>query len=327
MTAIRGSRLFRNAAVGACLAAAALSGLAQQSYPSRAIRLIVPLAPGGTTDILARTMAPQLTAGLGQPVVVENRGGAGGVVGSEVAAKSPADGYTLLLISGDSYNVNAGIYRSLPFDARKDLKPVLLLAASPNMLSVHPSLPVKSVSQLVALSKTRPTDLNYGVGGTAGQLRMELLKMNTGLMITNIPYKGSGPALVDLVAGHIQAGFFNLVATAPFVESGRLRGLIVSGRKRSDKLPDVPTAGEVGIKGFEENAGYMIMVPGATPRDIVTRLHREFVKALHTPEVKARLASEGSEVIGSTTELATATLQRDIEQVAELIRRIGIRQE
>ncbi len=327
MTTIRGSRWLRNAALGAYLAFSAVSGLAQPSYPSRAIRLIVPLAPGGTTDILARTMAPQLTAGLGQPVVVENRGGAGGAVGSEVAAKSPADGYTLLLISGDSYNVNAGVYAKLPFDARKDLKPVSLLAASPNMLSVHPSLPVKSVSQFVALSKTRPKDLNYGVGGTAGLLRMELLKINTGLMITNIPYKGSGAALVDLVAGHIQAGFFNLVATAPFVDSGRLRGLIVSGSKRSDRLPDVPTAGEVGIKGFEENAGYMIMVPGATPVDIVTRLQREFVRTVNTPEVKARLAAEGSEVIGSTTEQATATLKRDIEQVAELIRRIGIRQE
>ncbi len=257
MVTVLRSRWVWGAAIGVGLATAACSGFAQQPYPNRAIRLIVPLAPGGTTDILARSMSPQLTAGLGQPLVVENRGGAGGVVGSEVVAKSPADGYTLLLISGDSYNVNAGVYRNLPFDARKDLKPVSLLAASPNMLSVHPSLPAKSASQLVALSKTRPKDLNYGVGGTAGLLRMELLKINTGLMVTNIPYKGSGPALVDLVAGHIQAGFFNLVATAPFVDSGRLRGLIVSGSKRSDRLPQVPTAGEVGIKGFEENAGYM----------------------------------------------------------------------
>ncbi len=211
MVTVLRSRWVCGAAIGVGLATAACSGFAQQPYPNRAIRLIVPLAPGGTTDILARSMSPQLTAGLGQPLVVENRGGADGVVGSEVVAKSPADGYTLLLISGDSYNVNAGVYRNLPFDARKDLKPVSLLAASPNMLSVHPSLPAKSVSQLVALSKTRPKDLNYGVGGTAGLLRMELLKINTGLMITNIPYKGSGPALVDLVAGHIQAGFFNLV--------------------------------------------------------------------------------------------------------------------
>jgi len=317
----------RSAAIGACLTAAALAAYAQQSYPNRPLRLIVPLAAGGTTDILARTMSPQLSAGLGQSVVVENRGGAGGVVGSELVAKSPADGYTLLLISGDSYNVNAAMYSKLPFDARKDLKPVALLAASPNMLSVHPSLPVKSVKELVVLSKARPKDLNYGVGGTAGQLRMELLKINTGMMITNIPYKGSGPALVDLVAGHIHAGFFNLVATAPHVQSGRLRGLIVSGTKRSDRLPDVPTAREAGIKGFDENGAYMMMVPGATPADIVARLNRELVKTLHTPEVKSRLAQEGSEVIGSTHEQAVLTLQREIEQWADIVRRTGIRLE
>ena len=283
--------------------------------------------PGGTTDILARTMSPQLSSLLGQSVIVENRGGAGGVVGSEVVAKSPPDGYTLLLISGDSYNVNAAMYSKLPFDARKDLKPVCILAASPNMLSVHPSLPVRSVKELVALSKARPKDLSYGVGGTAGQLRMELLKINTGMKITNIPYKGSGPALVDLVAGHIHAGFFNLVATAPHVRSGRLRGLLVTGSKRSERLPDLPTAREVGIPGFDENAGYMMMVPGATAAEIVTRLNRELVKMLQTPEVKGRLAQEGSEVIGSTPEQAVTTFQREIEQWADLIRRTGIKLE
>ncbi len=320
------SRALRRLAV-AGLALIAPYVIAQpQAWPNRPIRLIVPLAPGGTTDILARTMGPLLTAGLGQPVVVENRGGAGGVVGSEVVAKAPADGYMMLLMSGDSYNVNAGMYPKMPFDARKDMKPISILAASPNMLSIHPSLPVKSVSELVALSKKRPKDLSYGVGGAAGQLRMEMLKINTGLMITNIPYKGSGPALVDLVAGHIQAGFFNLVATAPFVDSGRVRGIIVTGAKRSSRLPNVPTAGEAGINGFEENAGYMIMVASATPADIITRLHREIIRALNTPEVKARLAAEGSEVIGSSTEQASATLLRDIDTIADIIRRTGIKQ-
>ena len=170
----------------------ALGAQAQQGYPNRPVRIINPLAPGGTTDITARTLAPQLSTLLGQPVVVENRTGAGGVVGAEYVAKSAPDGYTLLLMSGDSYNTNAALYPKLPFDARKDLQPVSLLAASPNMLSVHPSLPVKSVKELVALSKTRPKELNYGVGGTAGLIRMEMLKLDTGLMITNVPYKGSG---------------------------------------------------------------------------------------------------------------------------------------
>lgn len=319
------ARFLRHAAIGACLATVALGALAQQPYPTRPIRLIIPLAPGGTTDITARTLAPQLAAGLGQPVVAENRSGAGGVVGSEVVAKSPPDGYTLLITSGDSYHVNAGLYAKLPFDSRKDLKPVTFLAASPNMLSVHPSLPVKSVRDLVALSKARPKDLNYGVGGTAGQLRMELLKINTGMIITNIPYKGSGPALVDLVAGHIHAGFFNLVASAPHVQSGRLRALMVSGVKRSDRLPEVPTAREIGIAGFDENAGYMILVPGATPADIVARLNRELVRALNSPEVKGRLAAEGSEVIGNAHEQAMAAFLRDNEQWADLIKRTGIK--
>ena len=325
MPAVPGIRSLRIAAAGVCLAVLAESALAQQPYPSRPIRLIIPLAPGGTTDIMARTIGPQLSAGLGQPVVAENRGGAGGVVGTEVVAKAPADGYTLLLISGDSYNMNALVYPKLPFDARKDLKPVSVLAASPNLLSVHPSLPAKTVGELVALSKKRDAEMNYGVGGTAGLLRMELLKLNTGLRMTNVPYKGSGPALVDLVAGQIHAGFFNFVASAPFVESGRLRGIIVSGTKRTDRLPDIPTAREVGIAGFEENAGYMIMVPGATPPDIVARLHKEILRALNTPEVKNRLAAEGSEVVGSATEQATASLHRQMDQMADLIRRTGIK--
>lgn len=297
---------------------------AQQAWPNRLLRLIVPLAPG-TTDILARTMAPQLSAGLGQPVVVENRSGASGVVGTDVVAKAPADGYTILLSSADTYTVTAGLFAKLPYDARKDMKPLSILAASPNMLSVHPSLPVRSVGELVALSKARPKDLSYGVGGAAGQLRMELIKMQTGMQIANIPYKGSGPALSDLIAGHIQAGFFNLVATAPNVDSGRVRGIIVTGSKRSERLPKVPFAAEAGIKGFEENSGYMIMVINATPADIASRLHREIIRALGTPKVRSRLAHEGSDVIGSSTEQASATLLRDLDVIADLIRRTGIK--
>jgi tripartite-type tricarboxylate transporter receptor subunit TctC len=327
MRSIHANRVYARLSAAAGLTLCASCALAQQNWPTRAIRMVVPLAPGGTTDILARTMGPLLTAGLGQPVVVENRGGAGGVVGTEVAAKAAPDGYTMLLISADTYTVNAGMFAKLPYDARKDLKPVSVLAASPFSLSVHPSLPVKTVAELVALSKTRPRDLSYGVGGAAGQLRMELVKMNTGLAITNIPYKGSGPALVDLVAGHIQAGFFNLVATAPFVDSGRVRALIVTGAKRSARLPNVPTAAESGIKGFEENAGYLMMVPGATPADITNRLHREIIRVLGAPEVKNRLAQEGSEVIGSSTEQAVATLQRELDVTADLIRRTGIKQQ
>jgi tripartite-type tricarboxylate transporter receptor subunit TctC len=320
---------FRSITACAALAAIALASatatLAQQPYPNRPLRLIVPLAPGGTTDIMARTMSQQLSGTLGQAVVVENRSGAGGTVGTDLVAKSPPDGYTLLIISADTYTTNAVLYTNLPFDSRKDLKPLSVLAASPSILTVHPSLPVKSVSQLVALSKARPKDLNYGSGGTSGQLRMELLKFNTGMQITNIPYKGSGPALIDQIAGHVHAGFFNLVATLPQVQSGKLRGLVVTGPRRFDKLPNVPSTVESGIKGFDENVGYLMLAPGATPASIVTRLNADIVKVLNTPDVKNRLAAEGSEVVGSTSEQATAVVNQQIDLWVDVVRKTGIK--
>ena len=320
---------FRSAATAVVLAAVSLlpvtAAFAQQPYPNRPLRLIVPLAPGGTTDILARTMSTQLGAALGQPVVAENRSGAGGTVGTDIVAKSPPDGYTLLIISADTYTTNAVLYASLPYDSRKDLRSLSMLAASPSILTVHPSLPAKSVKELVALSKARPKDLNYGSGGTAGQLRMELLKFNTGMIITNIPYKGSGPALIDQVAGHTHVGFFNLVATAPFVDSGRLRGLVVTGSKRSDRLPNVPSTVESAVKGFDENIGYLMLAPSATPAPIVARLNADIVKVLHTADVKSRLAAEGSEVVGSTPEQAHAVVLQLIDQWADMVKRTGIK--
>jgi tripartite-type tricarboxylate transporter receptor subunit TctC len=318
-------RLSWKITIGVGLAAAAVSGLAQQSYPNRPVRLIVPLAPGGTTDILARTMSQGLAGALGQSVIAENRSGAGGTVGTDVVAKSPPDGYTLLIISTDTYTTNAVLYSNLPYDSRKDLRAISLLAASPSILTVHPSVPARTVKELVALSKARPKDLNYGSGGTAGMLRMELLKFNTGMIITNIPYKGSGPALIDQIAGHVHAGFFNLVATLPQVQAGKLRGLAVTGARRSETLPNVPGTVELGIKGFDENVGYVMLLPSATPAPIVTRLNADINKVLYSPEVKNRLASEGSEVVGGTSEQANTVVHRQIDQWVELVKRTGIK--
>ena len=300
-----------------------------QAYPSKPIRLIVPLAPGGPSDLLARTMAQQMTGSMGQPIVVDNRTGAGGTIGSDIAAKSPGDGYTLLLIAASTYTINANLYPKLPFDARKDLTPVSILAVGPYMLTVHPSVPAKSLSELIALAKARPKDLNYGSGGTGTgpQMTMELFKLKTGISITHIPYKGTGPALTDHIAGHVQVALLNMIAAISVVQSGRLRALAVTGTKRSGKLPDVPTIGESGIPGFDEVSGHMIMVPSATPKDIVARLYREMVKALHTPDVAARLASEGAEIIGNTPEEAAAIVRGDLDKWAEVIRRTGIRAE
>jgi tripartite-type tricarboxylate transporter receptor subunit TctC len=325
MGSVWGTRFLCDLVAGAVLAAGACGTAAQQTYPSRAVRLIVPLSPGGTTDIMARTMAQQLAGSLGQQVIVENRAGAGGTVGSDYVAKSAPDGYTLLIISADTYTTNAVLYTRLPFDARKDLKPLSVLAASPSILTVHPSLPVKTVKELITLSKARPNDLNYGSGGTSGQLRMELLKFNTGMHITNIPYKGSGPALIDQIAGHVHVGFFNLVATAPYVVAGKLRGIVVTGSKRSNKLPAVPSTKESGVKGFDENVGYLMLAPGATPKEIVRRLNADIVKVLRGPEVSSRLVAEGSEVVGSTPEEAMAVVNGQLDQWADIVRRTGIK--
>ncbi|HEX6005056.1 MAG TPA: tripartite tricarboxylate transporter substrate binding protein [Burkholderiales bacterium] len=313
--------------LGGLLCAAAAGVLAQQNYPNRALRLIVPLAPGGPSDILARTMAQKMTEGLKQTIVVDNRTGAGGTIGTDIAAKSPADGYTLLLIAAATYTINASLYQKLPYDPRKDLKPVSIMAGAPYILVVHPSLPVKSVRELLALAKARPGQLNYGSGGsgTGPQMAFELFKLKTGVDIVHIPYKGTGPALNDMIAGHVQVALFNMIAALPVVKAGRLRGLAVSGPKRSARIPELPTLSEVGIPGFEEVGGHMIMVPGATPAPIVGRLHQEILKALHSPEVKARLESEGAEIIGNTPEQAAAVLRDDMAKWAEVIRRTGIR--
>lgn len=320
-------RLVSGLATAAWLAFAASDLQAQANYPTRPIRLIVPLAPGGPSDILARTMGQKLSESLKQTVIVDNRTGAGGTIGTDIAAKSPADGYTLLLIAAATYTINASLYQKLPYDPRKDLAPVSIMAGAPYILVVHPSLPVKTVKELLALAKARPGELNYASGGsgTGPQMAFELLKLRTGVNIVHIPYKGTGPALNDMIAGQTQVALFNMIAALPFAQSGRLRGIAVSGPKRSPRIPDLPTLTEVGIPGFEEIGGHMIMVPAATPKEIVARLHQEILKALHSPEVKARLESEGAEIIGNTPEQAAASLRADMEKWAEVIRRTGIK--
>ena len=311
---------------GLALVTLASAVSAQQNYPTRTIRLIVPLAPGGPSDILARTMAQKMSESMKQTVVVDNRTGAGGTIGTDIAAKAPADGYNLLLIAAATYTINANLYKKLPFDARKDLTPVSVLAAAPYVLAVHPSLPVKSVKELVALAKARPKDLNYASGGTGTgpQMAFELMMLQTGIKITHIPYKGTGPALNEMVAGQVQVAMFNLIAAMPVVQAGRLRGIAVSGDKRTSQLPDVPTLAELGIKGFEVPTGHMIMVPSATPKEIVARLHQEIVKALQLPDVRSRLEAEGAEIIGNTPEQAAAIVRTELDKWAEVIRKTGM---
>jgi len=297
-----------------------------QPYPVKPIRMIVPLAPGGPSDILARAMALKMGESMKQAVVVDNRTGAGGLIGTDIAAKAPADGYNLLLIAVATYTINANLHRKLPFDPRKDLAPVSVLAAAPYVLVVHPSLPVKTFRDLVALSKTRAKDLNYGSGGTGTgpQLAFELVMQQAGMKITHVPYKGTGPALNDIIAGQVQVANFNMIAAMPVVSAGRLRPIAVGGAKRYAKLPDVPTFGELGIKGFEVPTGHMIMVPGATPRDIIARLHQEAVKAVNSPDVRSRLEHEGAEIVGNKPEEAAAIIRSELEKWGPVIRNAGI---
>ena len=312
-------------AAGVVIAFAA-GGAAAQSYPVKPIRLIVPLAPGGPSDILARAMAQKMTESMKQSVVVDNRTGAGGLIGTDIAAKSPADGYNMLLIAVATYTINANLHKKLPYDARKDLAPVSVLAAAPYVLVVHPSLPVKTFKDLVALSKTRAKDLNYASGGTGTgpQLAFELVMQQAGMKITHIPYKGTGPALTDIVAGQVQVANFNMIAAMPVVASGRLRPIAVGGAKRYAKLPDVPTFGELGIKGFEVPTGHMFMVPSATPKDIVARLHQEAVKAVNSPDVRSRLEHEGAEIVGNTPAEAAAIIRTELDKWGDVIRKAGI---
>ena len=310
-----------------CSVALAKTAHAQTNYPTKPIRLIVPLAPGGPSDILARAMAQKLTESLKQAVIVDNRTGAGGTIGTDIAAKSPPDGYTLLLVAAATYTVNANIYSKLPYDPRKDLFPLTILAAAPYVMAVHPALPVKTFKELVALAKARPGQLNYGSGGTGTgpQMAFELLKLRTGMNIVHIPYKGTGPALTEHLAGHMQVGLYNLIALMQIVQTGRLRGIVVSGAKRTPRLPDLPTLAEVGITGFEDVGGHAMWLPAGVPKDIVTRLHQELVRAVNSPEVKARLEAEGAEIIANTPEEALASVRADLEKWAEVVKKTGIR--
>jgi tripartite-type tricarboxylate transporter receptor subunit TctC len=309
------------------LLALASGAQAQAPYPTKPIRLVVPLAPGGPSDILARAMAQKMTEGLKQTVVVDNRTGAGGIIGTDIAAKSPPDGYTMLLVAAATYTINANIYSKLPYDPRKDLFPVTILAAAPYVLCVHPSLPARSFKEFMAFAKARPGQLNYGSGGmgTGPQMAFELFKIRTGLDIVHIPYKGTGPAMAEQIAGQVQVGLFNLIAGMQVVQSGRLRGLAVSGVKRASRLPDLPTFKEAGVSGLDDVGGHAMWLPTGVNKDIVARLHQEMVRAVQSPEVKPRLEAEGAEIIANTPEQAAASIRADLDKWAEVVRRTGIK--
>ena len=305
----------------------AAAGANAQNYPSKPIRIIVPQSAGGSSDLVARPLAAQLTQLLGQTVVVENRPGAGSVIGTDLVAKAPPDGYTLLVVAA-SVTMSPSLYK-LPFDPVRDLAPISQLTSLPNILVVHPSLPVKSVKELIAFVKARPGQLNFGSSGvaTGTHLSMELLMHMTGMKMVHIPYKGGSLNVNALIAGETQVNFSTISTAIQHVKSGRLRALAVSTIKRSAAAPEVPTVDEAGVKGYDYSSWIGLLAPAKTPPAIINRLNAEANKAVHTPDVKAILAVEASEAVGTTPEEFDAIMKREVARWLQVVKAAGIKGE
>jgi tripartite-type tricarboxylate transporter receptor subunit TctC len=298
---------------------------AQAGYPARPIRLVVPSSPGGGTDITARVIAPKLSELLGQQVVIENRSGAGTMIGGEVVARAAPDGYTLLM-GVSTLAINPAMYKKVPYDALRDFAAISQVVSLPNILVSHPSLPVKNVKELIALSKSRPRQLNYASAGmgTSPHLSMELFLVMTGLQMVHIPYKGSGQGVVDVLAGHVSLMTPSILTALPYTKTGRLRALGVTGAKRAVGAPDVPTIAEAGVPGYEATQWFGVLAPARTPADIITRLHKEVVAALKTAEVRDKLVADGADPIGSTPGEFHAYIKAETEKWAKVVKQAKI---
>lgn len=307
----------REALTALGLTAAALAhAQGSPSYPARPIRLVVPFTPGGSSDILARAIAQKLTEAWGQPVVIDNVPGAGGALGADRVAKAAPDGYTLLMGHIGTLAVNPLIYPRLPYDPLKSFTPVAWVANVPNVLVTHPSVPARTLKELVALAKARPGQFNYSSGGngSAAHLAMEYLKLQSQTFVVHVPYRGAAPAVQDLVAGQVQLLFTGAPVLLPFIKSGQLRALAVSSRQRLDALPTVPTVAESGYPGFEADQWYGVVAPAGTPLDIVRKLNGQINQALTSAELKARLHSEGAVAMPTTPEAFGTLIAREIER-------------
>ena len=297
-----------------------------QPYPNRPVRFVSPYAPGGGTDILARTLAQKLSEGFGRQFVVENRPGGGGINGTESVAKSAPDGYTIMIGSKGPLTVNPALYAKLPYDTLRDFAPVCLVAIVPAVLVVHPSLPVKSVKELTALVRARHGELTFSSSGNggSGHLAGELYAAMANSKMIHVPYRGTGPATTALLSGEVMLSFGNLVALMPHVQGGRLRALAVTSAKRISAAAQLPTMAEAGIAGYEFVTWYGVLAPAATPKDIIARLNAELVKAVRQPDLREKLSGEGCEVVGSTTEEFAAFIKTELASSARLVKLANI---
>ncbi len=298
------------------------------SFPAKPIRMIVPLAAGGPSDTLARILAVKMSEAIGQNVIVDNRPGASGIIGIEMTAKSPPDGYTIALVS-NTISINPAIFKKVPYEFDKDLDAVSLIAATPYILTVHPSLPVKTVKDLIELAKKRPGELNHASGGsgTGPHLAMEVLTQRAGIRIVQIVYKGGGPAMIDFLAGQTQLFLSNMVTAMPQIRAGKMRALAVTSTKRSSVAPEVPTLEETGMPGFEEGGQHGIVSPAGVPKEILAKLHAAIAVATRNPDLVKRLADEGSEAVGSTPEVYREIIRRETAKWKKVVAASGIRQE
>ena len=297
---------------------------AAEAYPARPVRFIVPFPPGGGNDIVGRIVAVKLAEGLGQQVVVDNRGGAGGTIGTDITAKAPPDGYTLL-VNNISLAVNHTLYRKLPYDTLRDLAPVSLVGRQPNILVVHPGVPVKSVRELIELARAKPAQLNYGSGGngTASHLATEMLKLMTKTDLLHVPYKGLGPALTDLMGGRLDLIISTMASALPHTKSGKLRPLAVTTARRSSFFPQVPTMDEAGVRGYEFSTWYGLLVPAGTPHTIIERLNRETRSAIASALVKEQFAAQGLEPAASTAHEFGEYLKSEVAKWGRVIKASG----
>jgi len=297
-----------------------------QNFPAKPVRLIVPFAPGGPADIQARLIGPKLTEAWGQPVVVENRAGGNTIIATELTARADPDGHIVLVVSA-GFTINVSLYSKLPYDSLRDFAPVTQLTSGPAIVVVHPSLPVRSVKELIQLARSRPGQLTYASAGLPSQLAVELFKVMTGTDLVHVPYKGAAPAMIDLIAGHVQVSFPTIIGAFSHVQAGRLRALATTGAKRAPAAPDLPTMMEAGVPGYEAANWFGTVVPAKTPAAIVAKLSQEIARALRLPDVSERLLVQGMEPTSSTPEAFSAYIRSEITKWAKVVKASGAKAE
>ena len=316
-------------AAALCLAASATAAQAQANYPSKPVRVIVPYPAGGTTDIIARIAANQLTERLKQPFIVENRAGASGAIGSQAVAQSAPDGYTLLMGTASSHGINSALQKSLPYDAVKDFAPVTIVANTPNIIIANPNVPVKNLGDLIKLAKAEPGKINFGSTSPGGSPHMsaELVKMMASIDMTHVPYKGAAPMLTDLIGGQVQIGFDNLPSSIGFVKSGKVRALAVTTAKRWPGAPDIPTVAESGVPGYEVSGWFGLLAPAGTPKDILHKLQAAIADAVRSPAVSKQLQDLGAEPVANTPEVFAQEIKDDVEKWITVVKNTGVKLE